>query len=208
MSTGKGASSQEGHTSGPDTSATYSHVLVCTRSGHRMICGVQFGDRTEAHFPSPNPTRARINANATVDILFRSSNWQLPGKGSRAAGETRSPSCPGPAVWGHLQMEGWRVSRGRPSHLCLKRSGWFPSRKLNRNTSPEPGAPGLQGADTQQRWEGGCREAHLRTLRPARGLNYILRRCLNLGFQLYQEHKEHLFSNKNILVGARERWNI
>lgn len=38
--------------------------------------------------------------------------------------------------------------------------------------------------------------------------SHILCHRSNLRFQLYQEHKEHLFSNKNIPLSARENWRI
>lgn len=177
-----------------------------------MICGVQFGDRTEAHFPSPNSTCARINANAMADILFRSSNRQLPGNMAPWQGQPcgwgnevpllARASCVGASANGGMASFTWEtfpslsekkwlvpIKETQQEHLTRARGCWA--------------ARGGHTAEMGRRVQGSTSEDPL----PC-GLNYILRRCLNLGFQLYQEHKEHLFSNKNILVGARERWNI
>lgn len=97
-------------------------------------------------------------------------------------------------------MEGW------PS---LARENFPSPWKAVAGHEPPPPEAGLRGCvGRTPRGTGSTSEDTPASPTPLCVLNYIPRQYLNLGSQLYYAHKEHLFSNKNILAGAGERWKV
>lgn len=80
--------------------------------------------------------------------------------------------------------------------------------RLQRQEAPTPGSGGRsqQGGQTPQTLGAGWCDGT--DGRAPGASSHNLCGCSNLRFQLYQEHKGHLCSNKNILLGAREKWKI